>query len=89
MTRKPNCKKNAARNTHEISKTGASVGVHTCRRLRSLPVVVQLVVLPPALPVVVQLVVLPPVLPVMPLPAPISRYSEPSRDAGWLPPGSL
>ena len=35
-----------------------------CCRLRVLPVV--------------QLAVLPPVLPVMPLPAPISRYSEPS-----------
>ena len=43
-----------------------------------------------ALPVV-QLVVLPPVLPVVPLPAPVSRYSEPSGDgpAGRRLPASL
>ena len=40
---------------------------------------------------VVQLVVLPPVLPVVPLPAPVSRYSEPSGDgpAGRRLPPSL
>ena len=88
MTRRTNCKKIATRKTHEVSKTGASEGAHTCRWLRVLPVVVQLVALPPALPVLVQLVVLPLVLPMVPLPALISRYSEPSRDAGWLPLGS-
>ena len=91
MTRKTNCKKIAARKTHEVSKTGASEGAHTCRRLRALPVVVQLVLLPPVLPVMAQLVMLPPVLPVVPLPAPVSRYSEPSGDgpAGRRLPASL
>ena len=71
MTRRTKCKKIAARRTHEVIKTGASECAHTCRWLRVLPVV--------------PLAVLPPVLPVVPLPAPISRYSEPSGDADWLP----
>ena len=66
MTRRTECKKIAARKTNEAFKTGASECAHTCRWLRVLPVVL--------------VVVLPPVLPVVPLPAPNSRYSEPSGD---------
>ena len=77
MTRRTECKKIAARKTNEAFKTGASECAHTCRWLRVLPVVL--------------VVVLPPVLPVVPLPAPNSRYSEPSGDgpAGRRLPPSL